>query len=677
MELQGLELLVYDKSGKTYDLVTSDSARFAKDDRTLFAEGVVHITLGIPKEGPRPDRLLRIETSAVRFEMETNKAMSEKEVSFQFGSGSGKAVGADYDPATQEVHLRSQVSLTWIDQKSPARTMLVEAAEATYKESDSKVYLGQWSKLRRGTLSMDGGPATVSLDKGVIRKVETERASGTDTQEKRKLEFGSQALVMDFNEQGETEKISGIGASRLVTTGETARTSMTSDRVDLSFTLQSGESQLERAFAQGKARVEARPLPSVKQPSETKILTSEVIEMKMRAGGEEVDKVETHAEARVELLPSRAGQRQRSLDGERISIQYGAKNQVESLRAVKVATRTEPDPAVKTKNPSPALTWSQDLLATFAPVTGELAQLEQWTNFRYQEGTRQATAEKAQLDQAASRMQLTGKSRVWDPTGSTDADRILIDQKTGDFSAFGRVRSVREGEKKTGAVVSEDVMRATADEMINSGGNRRVRYQGKAVMWQGPNRLTAQRIDIDRDQQTLEAYGQVVNQLLDRSQSPGHGASKGPVFTVVKAPEMHYSDRDKVAHYSGGSLLTRPSLQVKSQEIRAYFTQESTEVQSEVPGSGLDKTFATGQVEIVDRRGEQTRQGWGEQAEYLVTDNRLTLEGGQPRSVDLLRGVQQRSATGKQLVWIAQDERLLVDGEEAKPGVSTLKRKKK
>ena len=68
--------------------------------------------------------------------------------------------------------------------------------------------------------------------------------------------------------------------------------------------------------------------------------------------------------------------------GERISIRYGAKNQVESLRAVKVATRTEPDPAVKTKNPAPALTWSQDLLATFAPGTGELAQLEQWTNFR-------------------------------------------------------------------------------------------------------------------------------------------------------------------------------------------------------------------------------------------------------------------------------------------------------
>ena len=680
VELQGLELLVYDKAGKTYDLVTSESARFTKDDRTLFAEGPVHITLGIPKEGPRPGRLLQIATSAVRFEMETNKAMSEKEVTFQFGAGSGRAVGAEYDPATQEVRLRSQVALTWADPKSPQRTMLVEAGEATYKESDSKVYLNQWSRLKRGTLRMDAGIATVSLDKGVIRKVETEKAAGVDTQEKRKLEFSAQALTMEFNAKGETENISGSGSSRLVTTSDVSRSTITSNTVDLTFAVTEKESHLARAYAQGQARVEARPLPTVKLPSETKLLSSEVIELKMRPGGEEVDKIETHAPARVELLPNRAGQRKRSLDGDRIYFNYAAKNQIESLRAVKVATRTEPDPAVKTKNPAPALTWSQDLLATFTPATGELTRLEQWSNFRYQEGTRQGTAEKAVLDQASSQINLTGKARMWDPAGSTDADRILVDQKTGDFSAFGRVRSVREGEKKPGsAAVSEDVMRATADEMINSGGNRRVRYAGHAVMWQGPNRLTAQRIDIDRDQQTLEAYGQVVNQLLDRGASAGGAAapSKGPVFTVVKAPEMHYSDKDKVAHYLGGSLLTRPSLQVKSQEIRAYFIEENTEAQNEIPGSGLDKTFATGRVEIIDRRGEQTRQGWGEQAEYLVTDNRLTLEGGQPRTVDLLNGVQQRSATGKQLVWIAQDERLLVDGEESKPGTSTLKRKKK
>lgn len=674
VDLQGLELLVYNKDQQHYDLITSDSARFSKDDQTLFAEGVVKITLGLPKEGPRPDRLLEIETAGVRFEMQTNKAMSEKQVRFHFGRGSGQAIGAEYDPGAKEIRLKSNVALTWVDEKSPDRTMHVDAAEAVYKETESKVLLGQHSKLRRGTLTMDGGNATITLDKGVIRKVETEKATGRDEQPKRKLEFAADALTMDFTEEGATEKIAGHGSARLITTAETARTTITSSTVDLNFTVNADDSTLERAFAQGNARVESKPLPNVKSPAETKVLTSEVIELKMRPGGEEVDKIETHTPAHIDLEPNRAGQRKRALDGERIYINYAAKNQVETLRGIKVATKTDPDPA--RKGLPPALTWSQDLLAKFSPESGDLLTLEQWTNFRYQEGDKRATAERALLEQAANRITLTGKPRMWDPSGSTDAEKILLDQKTGDFTATGNVRSVRQGEQKsTSSIVNSDPVRATADEMFSTERNQKVRYTGRAVLWQGANRLTANRIEIDRAGQTLEAYGQVVSQLLDKQ--PAGAKVKTPLFTVVKAPEMHYSDKEKMAHYLGGSQLTRPALQVKSQEIRAYFVEENTEVQNEVPGSGLEKTFATGRVEIVDRRGEQTRQGWGEQAEYLVLDNKLTLEGGQPRMVDLLRGVQQRAATGKQLTWIAQDERLLVDGEESKPAQSTLKRKKK
>ena len=674
VDLQGLELLIYDKDQKHYDLITSDSARFSKDDQTLFAEGTVKITMGLPKEGPRPDRLLEIETAGVRFEMQTNKAMSEKAVIFKFGRGSGQGMGAEYDPNAKEIRLKSDVALTWVDEKSPERTMHVEAAEAVYLEKDSKVLLGKHSKLRRGTLEMNGGAATVTLEKGEIRKVETEKANGLDQQPKRKLEFAADALTMDFNDKGAMEKISGTGAARLITTAETARTAITSNTVDLAFAVKDSDSTLERAFAQGNAKVESTPVAGLKNPPESKVLTSEVIELKMRPGGEEVDKIETHAPAHVDLIPNRAGQRKRGLDGERIYINYGAKNQVESLRGIKVATRTEPDPAVK--GAQPALTWSQDLLAKFSPESGEIEKLEQWTNFRYQEGARQATADRALLEQATNRITLTGKPRMWDATGSTDAERILLDQKTGDFTATGHVRSVRQGEKRaTSAVVNEDPVRATADEMFNTEKNKRVRYVGRAVLWQGANRLTAQRIEIDREQQTLDAYGQVVSQLLDK-QPEGAKTKMAPMFTVVKAPEMHYSDKEKMAHYLGGSSLARPSLQVKSQEIRAYFLEENAETQNEVPGSGLEKTFATGRVEIVDRRGEQVRQGWGEQAEHLVIENKLTLDGGTPRMVDSLRGIQQRSATGKQLVWIAQEERLLVDGAESKPAVSTLKRKK-
>ena len=60
---------------------------------------------------------------------------------------------------------------------------------------------------------------------------------------------------------------------------------------------------------------------------------------------------------------------------------------------------------------------SKDILATFDPKTSDLARLEQKTDFKYQEGVRQARADRATLDQAKDLMTLDVGARVWDPTG--------------------------------------------------------------------------------------------------------------------------------------------------------------------------------------------------------------------------------------------------------------------
>ncbi len=83
----------------------------------------------------------------------------------------------------------------------------------------------------------------------------------------------------------------------------------------------------------------------------------------------------------------------------------------------------------------------------FQPNSSQLAKLEQWNDFRYEEGDRRAKADRAVLDQASNRIDLTGAARVWDPTGSADADKIVLDQKTGDVSAEGKVSSTRMPDK--------------------------------------------------------------------------------------------------------------------------------------------------------------------------------------------------------------------------------------
>ena len=165
-------------------------------------------------------------------------------------------------------------------------------------------------------------------------------------------------------------------------------------------------------------------------------------------------------------------------------------------------------------------TQSKDILATFDPNTSEMVRLEQTTNFQYEEGDRRARGDKATLDQSKDLMTLDGSARIWDPTGSVNADRIVMNQKSGDYTADGHVSSTRQPDRKgaSSAMLSNDeVMQAVADKMISTGDNKHIRYEGNARAWQGANRVDADRIEIDRDRRVMEAHGKVVSQFADKS----------------------------------------------------------------------------------------------------------------------------------------------------------------
>ena len=127
------------------------------------------------------------------------------------------------------------------------------------------------------------------------------------------------------------------------------------------------------------------------------------------------------------------------MNGDHIWMTYGPKNTIQSFRSIAVTTRTEKPKAKDAKEtPAPALTWSKNLVATFLPNSSQLASLDQSGDFRYEEGDRQAKAERALLDQPNNIINLIGGARMWDSTGSADADKIVMNQMSGDFTAEGQ-----------------------------------------------------------------------------------------------------------------------------------------------------------------------------------------------------------------------------------------------
>ena len=687
-ELEGVELHIFQKEGSEYDLVKSEKASFDVDHKLLYSDGNVEITLNVPKDEAPSGRLMKIKSSGITFETKTGKATTDRAVSFEFDRGEGKAVGAAYDPQTHELHLQKEIELIWRGTDKTAIPMKVEAGELTYKEQESRVYLDGWSKLTRDTLTLNAGPAIVTINKedGTIREVDTERAQGTDIRPDRKIEYAADKLFMKFDENGTIQNITGEQHAHLVSHAETTDTTINTDRIDLDFDTGSGDSVLKSALATGHSVSESKPVTKPgADPADTRILRSDVIRTIMKPDGKDIDTVDTPGAGALEFIPNAPGKPHRSMNGDQIYIRYALKNQIESLKSVNVNTRTlKPRAKDAKEDPPPALTWSKEMRAEFDPKTNQISKLEQWNDFRYEEGARKAKANRAQLEQAQNIIHLTGSSRVWDPTGSTDGDTIVLDEKNGDFSAEGNVHSTRMPDKKkdensSGGLLSEDEpMHAKAKKMSSTDNNLQVRYEGNAIAWQGNDRLEADVIEIDRDNNIVKAHGHVVSQLLDKADSDSgkdkdsdapskkpKKAGAAPIFTIVKAPEMVYQDDDKLAIYSGGVSLDRPNMKVKSDQLRAFLRDTDDD------SSSLDHAFADGKVDIVQTSLGRTRTGTAEHAEYYVDEAKVILEKGQPQLLDTIKG----STKGRKLTWFSDDDRLLVDGAEGEPAKSKLRRK--
>ncbi|MEN6532421.1 MAG: LPS export ABC transporter periplasmic protein LptC [Bryobacteraceae bacterium] len=669
-DLEKVELRIFDKDGKNYDEVRSAFAQFDIKKGILYSEGEVEIKMSLPSGKAPGGRLINIRSSGVTFESKTGKAYTDKPTTFTFDRGDGKCVGATYDPELRELHMLSAAEVNWQGKTDKAEPMKIEAGDLLYKERDSVVLLGPWSRFTRGGTVLDAAASVVFLKEGAIDRVEAKEARGTDQRENRRSEYAASQVYMTIGNSGEIEKIEGEGSAKLVSTSKVARTTINTDRVDLYFDTASGGSALRTATAKGHSVVESAPRNGAGQtsPSLTRVLRSEVIEMTMAPGGREIAAMETGARGTIEFLPGSAAQRRRKLDADKIHIDYAPGNRIRELRASNASTETESKPKGGKKQP-PVLTASKDFRAIFDPPTGKMVRLEQWGDFHYEEGERHGRAERATLEGDRNIITLDQSARFWDPAGSTAADRIILDQESGDVTAQGKVASTQlPDSKKTtaGPLSSGQSVQALAQRMFVTGRNRYVRYEGDAVVWQGGNRIRGDVVQIDRQQRVLKARGNVVTQFIDQPADNVAAAKKprSPMYTIVRAPELEYSDETGTAHYSGGVQLNRSGIDVKSAELNAMLVQGDT-------GSRLDKAVADGSVRIVHSARGRTRTATGEHAVYSTTEEKVVVSGGSPLLVDSKRG----STSGTQLTWFANSDRLLVDGREDRPAVSRILRK--
>ena len=718
--LNGVQLEIRNTTAGTYDLINSAAAIFDPASGQLFADGAVEIRMRLPIAGGDPPKKMIIHSSGVNYDSKSQKAWTERHATFEFDGGEGEGVGASYDPGVHAIQLDTAVKMHWKGRGGGA-PMDLDAAHATYREQDQRVQLRGPVKLKRGTLSVDGGDTLVELAEGKIETVETSPAQGTDELPKRRVDFGAQHLKIWFDDNDLIHRMEGVDAARLVSKDASGETVMTGQRLDLDFVAAQRESQLSHALATGQGRIESHPAlhpqtvdddagkapgkaggrdkPSSQQGP--KILTSEKLELNMKPGGQEIDEARTLTPGRLEFLPAKPGDRKRQLDAERMTVWYGKQNIIRDFRASKAVTKTEtpakPVRGAQPKPPTITLTRSDELEAHF-DARGQVTALDQSGGFEYEEETRRAKSDTAQMDETNGVILLRGRARAWDEAGSTDADEIRIDQKSGTTFAKGKVASTHLPDHKDpkdlkatktakdpadgGLIGGDQPLMARAAEMTSWDRNHKLRYTGDAVLWQGSTRIQGREVFIDREAQRLEARGDVVTRVADSnsSGSPDAGApaqtgqaqgqqkkaaaggtARG--FSVVSAPEFTYEGKLKQGFYRDNVHLERAGLDVRSRYLKTFF--------EEVPKHGggtetqLEHLEADGAVEILQKPPGRVRRGRSEHAEYYLGEERMVLAGGQPEASDSQRGITR----GPKITWFSREDRMLVETAETKDRV--------
>lgn len=682
VDLTNVEVQTFNKECTAYNLSRSASAVFFANDNRLVAEGEAQITINVPIEGRPKHTPVSIHTAGVVVDVASGKAETDRPSTFVFENGSGKATGASYDPTTHELQLKSGVEIDWKPDRPGAKPMHIEAASLTYHEDASEILLNPWGRMSRANTVVEGENVVIRLKeigsepgaKRVISSVHALHARGSDTYPNRTLQYSADDLQIDCDDDGEIRKITGTNNAHLISTAAASQTTVNANHVDLDFVVQNKESVLTHVAAAGSAEVDSKPLPvKGRELGESHILRSDALEMAMRPGGHEIASVITHAPGTLEFQPNLPVQHHRVLTGSDMRILYGPQNRLESFHASAVKTMTDPNAEERKRNRANSVTSSRDLVAHFDSA-GKMSTMEQTGDFSYQEGDRQARAQKASLDSAQNVILLEGSARMWDATGSTSSDHIRMDQRTGDFSAQGSVNSShmpdKNPQKNSQMLSGDEPLQAQAQKMESKDHNRVIHYEGNVVMWQGANRITGKVVDLDRNQRTLIADGDVVNYLWEQPKEDQKKKGAAPVLTVVKAPHMVYTDSNRLAVYTGGVTLTRPGMHVKSRGLQAYMAESGAD-------SRLEKAFADGGVEIIGTSNDHVRTATAENSEYYTKNQMVVLRGGQPKLVDTVNGTPKGSIQAPDtLTYYANDDRLLGIGSQKQPVMSRIYRGK-
>ena len=723
-QLQDVWVTLYGKQGDRNDNIHTRECSYQPKAGTVVCAGEVDIDIQSANPGGAGPsatdstrgltQSLHVTTSKLTFNRETGEASTPAPVQLSFAGGSGHGDGLQYDSRDALVRVDHGVALEMAaSDRTGGLPVSAAAANLEFHRDERLIALGGPVDIREGDRTLNAERVLVGLDNGYRAQKISAEGHPKITGEENGARFAVAADKFEgmLAPSGVVQHVSADGNVNGSRKSAASDDHFTAGHVE--FAMMPEGNELRDMTATGDVIAESRAAvalggAALRTLRTTALRVSFAAPSASAPGGsvtknggtaaerQRVESAETLGPATIE---SKATDGTVELKAAKFVAEFGADGRLARLlghSGVQIArtAATGASGAVQTST-------AQELTATFGPG-GDWATLDETGDVHFSEGDRQATAAHARVVQATDAIMLDGSPVIRDATSETSAGTAEINQKTGEIRASGRVVSTEFGAKAVtagksaggtsnkagGAGISaislgEGAAHITADALTGSTTSGEVTFQGHARLWQGQAVLSANRIEISKDQGNLLATGSVIGVFPQAggqmpvpqmpslptkqsappandkkaAQTPGGGS--GVTLWQVRAPMLAYANADGKAHLEGGVTASSQQGSMRSETLDVFLQPPAiggvATAQSKV-GSALYGFTAQGGVTI----SQGNLQAKAAQAEYFAANEKFVMSGGEPTITD----GSENTTTGRSLTFYTASDTILVDSEQ-------------
>jgi lipopolysaccharide export system protein LptA len=288
-----------------------------------------------------------------------------------------------------------------------------------------------------------------------------------------------------------------------------------------------------------------------------------------------------------------------------------------------------------------------------------------------------ATGQRSVYDGDADTLTLTGGVQVTQPGGDLWADRMVMEQVSGDVAVDGAVKA---SYRQAGAAETVHVLASHGDLKHDSGVAFFYGVPGKLPrLWQGGSQVEAPVLRFDQKQRTLFAHGDgqgapgavhttLVNAAPAKEPAKNSKTPKKQEVVRIASRELNYSDIARKAEFTGGVNASSADGTMMAQQATAFLQQPAAGSKANAtPTPAGQAGFMGGQVERIVANGgvvldQPGRKATGEQIVYTASDQMYVLTGT-ASAPPVVHDESQGTTTGCALRFHAGDNSVVVSNE--------------